>query len=233
MNLPFSRLPVLCRSEPASIARWLDHPERDWFVCCVLVIALGSGVYGATIGLWRGSLMAAYVAIKFPLLVFLTTLCNTGLNGMLALVMGAGIGFRQTLLLQLMSYTVAALILASMAPITLFILFNTPPLTSGNPFGHSLFLLLNVAIIAVAGIVSNGLLYRFLCIRIRSAAIARRVLVAWLVGNLFVGAQLSWNLRPFIGSPNLEIQFLRPNPFQGNFYEAVYRTTRQLLTSDL
>lgn len=233
MNLPFSRLPVLCRSEPASIARWLDHPERDWFVCYVLVIALGSGVYGATIGLWRGPLMAAYVAIKFPLLIFLTTLCNTGLNGMLALVMGAGIGFRQTLLLQLMSYTVAALILASMAPITLFILFNTPPLASGNPFGHSLFLLLNVAIIAVAGIVSNSLLYRFLCIRIQSAAIARRVLVAWLVGNLFVGAQLSWNLRPFIGSPHLDIQFLRSNPFQGNFYEAVYRTTRQLLTSDL
>lgn len=148
---------------------------------------------------------------------------------MLALVMGAGLGFRQTLLTQLMSYTVAALILASMAPITLFILFNTPPLSSGDPFGHRLFLLLNVMIIAITGIVANGRLYRFLLLKTDDRALSLRILAAWLAGNLFVGAQLSWNLRPFIGSPNLEIQFLRPNPFHGNFYESVYRTAAQML----
>lgn len=175
--------------------------------------------------------MAVYVAMKFPLLIFLTTLCNTGLNWMLALVMGAGLGFRQTLLTQLMSYTIAALILASMAPITLFILFNTAQFASGNPFGHHLFLLLNVTIIALAGIVANIRLYHFLLINTDNRVLARKVLVAWLAGNLFVGAQLSWNLRPFIGSPNLDIQFLRPNPFEGNFYESVYRTAVHMLES--
>ena len=228
MTRPLSRLPMLCRGEPGAIADWLEAAEWRWIMLCALAIALGTGAYGATIGLWRGGLMAAYVAIKLPLLVFLTTLCNTGLNGMLALVMGAGFGFRQTLLAQLMSYTVAALILASMAPITLFILFNTPPLSSGDPFGHQLFLLLNVAILALAGIIANARLYRFLLLKTDNRIVARRVLAAWLAGNLFVGAQLSWNLRPFIGSPGLEIQFLRPNPFEGNFYEAVYRTAKQL-----
>ena len=46
---------------------------------------------------------------------------------------------------------------------------------------------------------------------------------AWLAGNLFVGAQLSWNLRPFFVFPGLEVEFLRPDPFGGSFYEAVLR----------
>lgn len=224
----FSRLPELCRAQPEVIARWLDETEWKWMAYCALTILLGAGLYGATIGLWRGGLMAAYVSIKFPLLIFLTTVCNTGINTLLALVMGSGIGFRQTLLVQLMSYTVAALILAAMAPITLFILLNTPPLESGNRMGHGLFLLLNVGIIAVTGLLANISLYSFLLARTARRGMARRILFAWVAGNLFVGAQLSWNLRPFIGSPHLEIQFLRPNPFDGNFYETVVQAAMRL-----
>lgn len=221
-----SRMPLLCRGEPSAITQWLNEKEWRWLVFCCLTIIAGTGMYSFTIGLWRAPLMAVYVAIKLPLLIFLTTFFNAGLNWMLALVMGAGIGFRQTLLAQLMSYTVAALILASVAPITLFILFNTP---RGNHFGHSFFLLLNVAIIALAGIVANVRLYQCLELNVQSRALARRILIAWLLGNLFVGAQLSWNLRPFIGSPNKDIQFLRPNAFEGNFYESVYTTASELI----
>ena len=113
-----ARLPVLCRGDSSAISSWLDEQSLRWIVFCGLAIAVGSGLYGATIGLWRAELMAVYVAIKFPLLIFLTTLCNALLNWMLALMIGAGITFRQTLLAQLMGFTVAALILAAMAPIT-------------------------------------------------------------------------------------------------------------------
>ena len=219
---------MLCRGEASAISNWLDEQSLRWIVFCGLAIAIGSGCYGATIGLWRAELMAVYVAIKFPLLIFLTTLCNALLNWMLALMIGAGLTFRQTLLSQLMSFTIASLILAALAPITLFILLNTPTLESGDTFGHSFFLLINVVVLAVAGIVANVRLYRFLLIRVANKRLARQVLFAWLAGNLLVGAQLSWNLRPFIGSPSLEIQFLRPDPFKGNFYEAVYRSAQRL-----
>ena len=46
---------------------------------------------------------------------------------------------------------------------------------------------------------------------------------AWLAGNLFVGAQVSWNLRPFFVSPGLDVEFLRKHPFDGSFYEAVWQ----------
>jgi hypothetical protein len=229
MQKLLTRLPTLCRGDSSAISAWLDEQSLRWIVFCGLVIALGSGLYGATIGLWRAELMALYVAIKLPLLIFLTTFCNALLNWMLALMIGAGITFRQTLLAQLMGFTVASLILAAMAPITLFILFNTPSLASGDPFGHGFFMLINVGALSVAGIVANGRLYRFLLVQTGNRALARKVLAAWLVGHLLVGAQLSWNLRPFIGAPGLEVQFLRPNPFEGNFYETVFHAARRMV----
>jgi hypothetical protein len=229
MSAYFHRLVTLCRGDSEAIERWLEEQSLSWILFCAATIAVGSGLYGATIGLWRAEVMALYVAIKFPMLIFLTTLCNAAINWMLATVMGAGFNFRQTLLAQLMSYTIASLILASLAPITLFILFNTPPLSAGSTFGHGFFLLINVGVLALAGILSNIRLYRFLEEHTHNRIMARRVLTAWLAGNLLVGAQLSWNLRPFIGAPELEIQFLRPDPFEGNFYESVYRAAQHMI----
>ncbi|VGO17060.1 hypothetical protein PDESU_05654 [Pontiella desulfatans] len=230
MKIFTARLPVLCRGDSEAIDRWLGEQSGQWILFCMLTIAVCSGLYGATIGLWRAGLMALYVALKFPLLIFLTTLCNGTLNWMLAAAMGTGFTFRQTLLAQLMSFTVASLCLAALAPITLFILLNTPSLMSGNTFGHSFFLLINVGALAFAGIVANIRLHQFLLRKTGQRILAQKVLLAWLAGNLLVGAQLSWNLRPFIGSPGLAIQFLRPDPFNGNFYESVYRSALRFAT---
>jgi hypothetical protein len=58
----------------------------------------------------------------------------------------------------------------------------------------------------------------------RSKAVAARVLFAWLAVNLFLGSQLTWIARPFIGAPYLPVKFLREDAFKGNFYENVYWT---------
>ncbi|MBN2529815.1 MAG: hypothetical protein JXR76_25720 [Deltaproteobacteria bacterium] len=181
------------------------------------------------IGLWRAPYMGLYVAIRFPLLIFLTILFTALINWMLAHVIGADFSFRQSLLAQLMAFTVAAMILAAIAPITLFILQNTPPISTGELFGHHLFLLINVIVLALAGIATNGRRYQFFAQKTATPIIARQVLVAWLAGNLLVGAQLSWNLRLFIGSPHLAVQFLRSNPSEGNFYESVFYNTMALI----
>ena len=49
----------------------------------------------------------------------------------------------------------------------------------------------------------------------------------WLAINLVVGAQISWNLRPWFGSPGLEVEFLRAHPFEGTFYESVFQMLRE------
>jgi hypothetical protein len=91
-------------------------------------------------------------------------------------------------------------------------------------------LLTHVFVIACAGVLANHQLLGLLAKRIGDVAVARRVLFSWLAGNLFLGAQLAWNLRPFIGSPSLAVQFVRPDPLRGNFYEAVWRALHDVIS---
>jgi len=210
-------------------ARCLEKPNIKWFIGYCIAIVLGSSVYGATIGLWRAPLQSVFTAIKFPLLIFLTCIGNSTVNGMLAQVLGSGLSFRQTAFAILMSFAVASLILGGSSPITLFILYNAPPLASEHAIiGHSVMLLTDVFVIAFAGVVANRRLFGLLQKVSGHDHTARAVLFSWLAGNLFLGAQLAWNLRPFIGSPQLAVEFLRDDPLRGNFYEAVWRAFRHL-----
>ena len=220
-------LKILLRGEVD--ARCLEEPNVRWFIGYSIAIVLGSSAYGATIGLWRSPLQSIFTAIKFPLLIFLTCIGNGAVNGMLAQVLGSGLSFRQTAFAILMSFGVASLILGGFSPITLFILYNAPPLGSERAIvGHSVMLLIHVFVIAFAGVIAHRRLLGLLQKVSGHDRTARAVLFSWLAGNLFLGAQLAWNLRPFIGSPKLAVQFLRDDPLRGNFYEAVWRAFRHL-----
>ena len=218
------RLARLCSGNPEEMASWLDERDPRWPMVCCATIVCGCAMYGSVVGLWRGPLQAIYTGVKMPLLIFLTCGGNALLDGLLAQVLGSGLSFRQTWLAILMSFTISSLILAALAPVALFICVNAPPITSSaRGSGHSVTLLSDVLFIAYAGVAANRRLLLLLEYKCARAAIARRVFWSWLAGNLFLGAQLAWVLRPFIGSPQLAVQFLRADPMRGNFYEAVFR----------
>ena len=82
--------------------------------------------------------------------------------------------------------------------------------------------------VALAGVMGNLRLMPLLRRWTGSAAVARNVLLAWLAGNLFLGSQLSWILRPFIGSPALPVELFRKTAFDGNFFEAVLHSLGQI-----
>ena len=188
------------------------------------IIGVGCGLYGVTVGLWRAPQQSLYTALKFPLLIFLTSAGNALLNGILAQLLGSGMSFRQSACAILMSFAVAAVILGGLSPVTLFVVLNAPPLESSSALtGHSIVLLTHVLVIGYAGVMANRHLFRLLEETSGQRAHARAVLCSWLAGNLFLGSQLAWILRPFIGSPKLAVQFLRDDPLRGNFYEAVWR----------
>ena len=97
---------------------------------------------------------------------------------------------------------------------------------------HAVMLMTLVAVIAFAGVAANARLFQLLQRLGGRAATAWRLLFAWLAINLMLGSQLSWNLRPFIGSPGLPVQFLRPDPFDGNFFLTMWRILLRLLQAD-
>jgi len=185
-------------------------------------------------GWWRDPRQALYVAIKFPLIILLTTAGNALINGMFAPLLGLNIPIRQSFSAILMSFTVAAAILGAFSPVMAFMIWNAPPMSPQAVSGatYSLIKLANVAVIAFAGSTGNVRLFQTLARLGGSKAVAFRVLLAWLAGNLFLGSQLSWILRPFIGSPNLPVEFFRATALHGNFYENVFHSLMQILTSD-
>lgn len=190
----------------------------------IAVTILGAGLFGAAMGAWRSPQQAMFTAIKFPLIVLLTTAGNALLNGMFAPLLGLNLRFAQSFRAVLLSFTVAATVLGSLAPVMIFLVWNVPlviPGARGDSLGFELVQLAGVAAIAFGGIVGVARLLDSLRRLGGSETVAWRVLFAWLAVNLLLGAQLAWNLRPFIGAPELPVEFLRPNAFEGNFFEAV------------
>jgi hypothetical protein len=113
-------------------------------------------------------------------------------------------------------------------------IWNAPPIARETIQGasYNFIKLTHVVAIAFAGTVGNARLFQLLRHLGGSRAVAFRVLFAWLAINLFLGSQLSWIMRPFIGSPTLPVQFLRENAFKGNFYEAVFGSFHNVLNLD-
>jgi len=225
-----SEISLLLRGETETISAW----SRNWvarrFARQMAVIILGAGFYGAAMGWWRDPQQAVYVAIKFPLIILLVTFGNALINGMLAPLLGLDIRFRQSFSAMVMSFTVTAAILGAFSPLMAFLVWNAPEMnskTSGD-LAYNFILLAHVAVIGLAGVAGNARLFQLLARLGGSPTVAWRVTFAWLSGNLFLGTQLTWILRPFIGSPALPVEFLRSRAFHGNFYEAVFHSLRQI-----
>ena len=220
----------LMRGEVGALRAW----TADWRVGNMsrdlTLIVTGAGLFGAAVGWWRDPWQALYAGIKLPLILFLTAAGNALLNAMLAPLLGLHLPFRQSFLGILASFALAATILGAFSPLAAFVIWNAPALDAGANAStiHAGILLLLVAVIAFAGIAANLRLFQLLRSLAGNSGAAWRVLLAWLAGNLFLGSQLSWILRPFIGAPGLPVEFLRATAFEGNFYEAVFRSAVNL-----
>ena len=226
------QLPVLLRGEAKLISTWVQGRTGGRMWLYVVVILIGAGAYGGAVGSWRAPEQALYTAIKFPLVILLTSLGNSLLNGMLAPLLGLNIGFRQCLLVIFMSFTIAAAILGSFSPLMLYLVWNTPPAvtaTSADAAAYGFMQLATVGVIAFAGVMANIRLVPLLRELSGSRAIALRVLFAWLAGNLLLGSQIVWVLRPFIGNPATPVEFLTQHKLEGNFFEAVFHALRHLI----
>ncbi|HEV3006638.1 MAG TPA: hypothetical protein VGX78_19360 [Pirellulales bacterium] len=189
-----------------------------------VVVVLGSAGYGATFGLWRSWKLALYVAIKLPLLLVATTSLVMLLNWMLAQLMGSGLRFAQVAALTYRAMATASVVLASLAPVAAFLAVACPPPRPSDDLSHNVLLLAHVAFVACAGVYGNGTVLRGLARVCRPGTRITRLYLSWLATNALVGCQLAWILRPFLGSPNYPVAFLRSDALDGNFFEFVFVT---------
>ncbi|MGJ8655321.1 MAG: hypothetical protein ACSHX6_02635 [Akkermansiaceae bacterium] len=224
-----SSIPALCRGDRTLIDHWMKQSPAFILSRTLPLIILGCGSYGLSMGLWQGWQMASYAGIKFPLVVIATLAVNALINGMFAMVLGSGITMRQSLQFLFTAFAICALILGALSPITIGMALQGPSADSSDAtFFHSITLLTHVFMISYAGIVSHSMLLGALKKYAQTRKAATQTFIAWLAGNLFVGAQIGWISRPFFGSPGSPIQFLRDNKFASSFYESIFNSLQNI-----
>jgi hypothetical protein len=231
-NILRAQIPHLLRGKTAILRVWTDEWDAGRLTLCLGLVVVGAGCFGAAVGSWRAPQQALYCAAKLPLILLLTAVGNSLLNAMLAPLLGLNLPARQSFLAILVSFTLAAVILGAFSPLLAFLIWNLPPLTSeagSNLAAHSIILLMETAMIALAGVAANVRLIQLLRVLSGHASVARRILWAWLAGNLVLGSQLAWIARPFVGSPGLPVEFIRSDALQGSFFEALFRAARHLI----
>lgn len=187
------QVPVLLRGEPEAIAQSLERWEARNVLLYVAVILAGAGLYGAAMGWWRGPDQALYTAIKFPLVILLTTLGNSLLICLPSLYIFACLGGVQARLVEIAGLVAGlvaliSVLLAGFAPVAWIFSQSTESIPAMGA--------LHIAF----GLVASFFGLRFLNAAFRHfRAQSRAGLGFWMVIFLLVGLQMTTALRPIVG----------------------------------
>ncbi len=197
----------------------LGEKMKAMLISSVCFFALYGAVMGSSHSLWQ----TLSSAVKLPFL-FIATLCVCVPSlYFFSLLFGSNQSLSQNLAVILCAYTVTAVLLLSSAPITLFFILTISQ--------YQFFKLLNVAIFAIAGLMGIVFLYQGMKVvsgaELEGSTTRKWVLFFWMFVYAFVGSQMAWTIRPFIGAPNSPFELFRQ--LGGNFYSDVFRSLGEFL----
>ncbi len=185
-------------------------------VLCVFGVLYG-GVMGSFSGIFghRG-LQMLYSGVKVPLLLTVTFALSLPFFFVVNSLYGLRADFGRVLRALLATQASVTVILASLSPLTLLWYVS---------FDHyRAAILFNTAMFGAASVSAQLVLKRLYRPLIARNPIHLRLLKAWLVIYAFVGIQMGWVLRPFIGSPESAVQFFRDEAW-GNAYLKLFEIT--------
>jgi hypothetical protein len=188
-----------------------------------LRLALGCGLaYGAVMGAFgaRGWQML-YSSVKVPLLLLATLALSLPSYFVLNTLLGLRADFDRAWRAVAASQAGLTIILVALAPLTAFWYASTPDYQSAIFF--------NALMFALASAGAQLILRRSYRPLIQRDPKHRWPLRAWVVIYAFVGIQMGWNLRPFIGKPEVPTQFFRDAEWE-NAYVVVARMFWDFLT---
>ncbi len=196
--------------------------SRKYVLKQLLVIFIFSVLYGIVMGSYNGVLQSLVTGIKVPCLILLSLLICFPALYVIQYMIGSTMTVYQMANIIFSGFIVFTTINLSFAPIVIFFM-----VTSTN---YSFLKLVHVAIFTFSGIftiktIINGLKYSCEKKNIYPK-LGMTIFKIWVVIFAFVGSQLAWNLRPFVGSRDLPFELFRAR--ESNFYIAVIRSAVSL-----
>ena len=185
-----------------------------------------AGFFGLVAGAYSGPAQALSAGIKLPLLFFATFVICFPAFYVVQVLVGSRLRLPQVVVLVVGALALTSILLAAFVPIIAFFL-----LTGANYYFQHL---LNIAIAAIAGLYGMYALHEGLAVVCDKRGVypkkALTIMRAWALLFAFVGVQLAWNLRPFLGDQNKPFRVF--GNYQGNFYAAVIYAVNKLFTGD-
>jgi hypothetical protein len=195
-----------------------DAPARSELLhLCTLVLSFGL-LYGAVMGTFSGLgegklLQVVYSAVKVPLLLLATFALALPSFFVINTLMGLREDFLAATRALVATQAGLTVILASFSP------FTATWYLSNDDYASAV--LFNAVMFGLASLAAQVLLRRFYRPLIEKDARHRVLLRLWLVVYAFVGVQMGWLLRPFIGRPDIPTRFFREDAW-GNAYIRVW-----------
>lgn len=179
-------------------------------------VVLGCGLaYGGVMGAFGGRPgQVALSAVKVPLLLLATLLLSLPSYFVLNTLVGVRSDFATAWRAVVASQAGLTIILVSLAPLTAF--------WYASSANYRAALLFNALMFATASGGAQAILRRAYRPLIARAPRHRWMLRTWIILYAFVGIQMGWNLRPFVGSPDEPVRFFRAGAWE-NAYVIVAR----------
>jgi len=177
--------------------------------------------YGAVMGSFGGvtggrGLQVLYSGVKVPLLLVVTFGLSLPSYFVLNTLLGVRDDFGDVLRGLVTTQAALTIVLASLAPLTAFWYASSDNYRQALAF--------NAVMFAVASFAAQLLLRRWYRPLVARNSRHRVLLRSWLVIYAFVGIQMGWVLRPFVGHPDAPTRFFRYGSAWGNAYEHVAET---------
>ena len=189
-----------------------------------LLLFILTFTYGFIMGLYHSLLQAFVTGIKIPVLFLGALVICFPAFFIIQLIIGSKLRLGQMLAIILTGFLLMAIIMASFAPIVFFFF-----ITGSN---YNFLQILHVLIFIFAGIFGMVLILNALKYSCDEKGIYPRIGVTifqfWIVILAFVGIQLAWNLRPFLGDSGKPFALFRK--YEGNFYMMIINSVKNLGT---
>lgn len=185
----------------------------------VAFTALFGALYGAAMGTFGGvagdrALQVLISAAKVPLLLLATFAISLPSFFIFNTLFAVRADFPAALRAMAVSQAGLTIVLASLAPYTL--------LWYASFTGYHEAILFNGVMFAAATLAAQAVLRRGYRPLIARDPRHRILLIIWLLLYSFVGIQMAWVLRPFVGMPGSPVQFFRDEAWD-NAYVIVAR----------
>ena len=192
----------------------------------ILIIIFFTFLYGVIMGSFHSFTQAIVAGLKLNMLFMSTVIICLPSFYIIQLILGSKINFRHVTVILLSGFVISTSVMVAFSPIIIFFL-----ITGSN---YYFLQLLHIAIFIFSGFFGVRFIIEALKLSCEKENIYPKsgvtVFRIWAVIFVFVGIQLAWNLRPFLGDKDKP--FAMSRKYEGNFYTAIIYSIKQLSHKD-